>query len=308
MNELVGILNCEPQYFNTALAQIVEYEQSQGNICEQYDHLNNDGYARVYASSLFERTDKSMVPEDAIKGGTGFNVLSRLKPEIEACGYAYNFFPKCKCSYVWFSRGCPRNCGFCVVPRKEGGIKPVTPKPLNPNGEYIIVNDNNFFANPEWPSAIKQLQEWGQPVCIQQGVDWRTLNEETCKAILTLKHVTPKGKPGGQIHIAWDDPRDDPVPKLKEIFQWIKPYRLACYVLIGYNSTEEQDIYRVETLRSLGVDPFAMVYDGRRDDQRLKDFGKWVDRKELFNSCSWIDFKTRNDRIIDEKQAVLIDV
>jgi hypothetical protein len=214
-----------------------------------------------------------MVPKNAICGGTGFNILSKLPPEMEACDYAYDFFPEHKFTATWFSRGCPNNCGFCVVPRKEGPIRAVPIKNMNPNGKYIVVFDNNFFACNEWRSHIAQLQEWGQPVCFTQGVDAKRLDKEQCEALASLKHVSINGRPG-QIHIAWDDPRDDLEPKLRQIAEWINPGKFRVYVLIGYNTTPEQDQRRVNVLNDIGMDPFAMPYD--KHNYYQKNFARYV--------------------------------
>jgi len=199
------------------------------------------------------------VPEHAITGGTGFNILSRLPADIEKCRLDYSIYPKCERSFVWFSRGCIRNCPWCIVQEKEGKIRSVDTKNLNPKGKYIVVQDNNFFANPRWHWAIKQLQDWGQPVDFQ-GVDVRLLDREKSKSLLSLRLHK-------QIKIAWDDPTDeetrDAIYRLQH-FRLIPKYKIMCYVLIGFNSTERQDLYRVTLLRYWGIDPFVMPQDKRR--------------------------------------------
>ena len=52
-------------------------------------------------------------------------------------------------SLQFFSRGCIRKCPFCLVREKEGYIRAVEPVELNPEGKWIEVLDNNFFANPQ---------------------------------------------------------------------------------------------------------------------------------------------------------------
>jgi hypothetical protein len=47
-----------------------------------------------------------------------------------------------------------------------------------------------------------------------------------------------------------------------------------CYVLIGHDSTVEQDIYRVRELHKLKITPYAMCID--RNDPEQKRFQKWV--------------------------------
>jgi hypothetical protein len=275
----IGLYNLEPKINNTAMMQVSQYYKERGDHVEHYNHINN-GYDLAYAFSLFDFTDKSMVADKMICGGTGFDIESKLPKEIEACDLDYSIFPNCKTSYIWFSRGCVRNCPWCVVRRKEGILQPVAPKNLNPKGEYITVMDNNFFANPEWEQSIKWLKDTGQKTEFQ-GVDARILDYDMAQALNSLKHYKT-------IKFAWDNPEDDFIPILDKITKWIKPYKLMCYVLIGYNSTPEQDLYRVETLRKFKISPFVMPFNKR--DRYQMDFGRWCNRKELFKSCSFKDY------------------
>lgn len=173
----IGLYNLEPHIVNTALMQVSQYYKENGHQVETYKPLYHDTYDKVYAFSIFDFTPKHYVRKDMITGGTGFDIKSKLPPEITVCNYDWSLYPECDYSILWFSRGCIRNCPFCVVRKKEGYIKPVKPKNLNPNGKYIKIQDNNFFANPEWRNAIKYLQDIGQPVDMQ-GFDIRIFNEE----------------------------------------------------------------------------------------------------------------------------------
>lgn len=280
----IGIIDIEPKIFNTAYMQIAQYHKDRGDTVEWWSPLTHRQFDVVYCSSLFTYTDKSQIPSDVICGGTGFEVTSLLSKAIEDCDLDYSIYPKCDRSFVWFSRGCIRNCPWCVVPKKEGRIQSVMPKPLNPDGNYVVVQDNNFFANPNWEKAIKQLRKWGQPVDFQ-GIDARTLTIYRCEQLLTLKHHK-------QIKIAWDNPKENLEPKLKEIIRYIKPWRLMCYVLIGYwHGLEDADLYRVETLRRLGIDPFVMPYD--KTDLYQRAFVRWVNHKAIFKKVKWEDYKYR---------------
>ena len=278
----IGLIDIEPKIINTAYLQISEYHKQRGDTVEWWIPLADGEFDHVYCSSIFDYTNKSEVPKRAICGGTGFDVNSRLSQEIEKCEYDYSLYPDCDFSIVWFSRGCIRKCPYCVVWEKEGSIKPVKPKKLNPKGKYVIVQDNNFFASPKWQSAIVDLTVWGLPVSFNGGVDARIITKEQCRALEDIKLHK-------QIYIAWDNPKDDLVPQLELIIRYIKPYKLACYVLIGYRSTPEQDLYRVETLRDLGVSPFVMPYN--KKDKYQMDFARWVNRKPIFYSTKWEDYK-----------------
>ena len=278
----VGLIDIEPKIHNTVYMQISQYHKERGDTIEWWHPLTDGEFDLVYCSSLFDYTDKKEVPKRAICGGTGFDLSSRLSQEIEKCEYDYSLYPDCDFSIVWFSRGCIRKCPYCVVWEKEGSIKPVKPKKLNPKGKYVIVQDNNFFASPKWQSAIVDLTVWGLPVSFNGGVDARIITKEQCRALEDIKLHK-------QIYIAWDNPKDDLVPQLELIIRYIKPYKLACYVLIGYRSTPEQDLYRVETLRDLGVSPFAMPYN--KKDEYQRNFARWVNHKAIFKSVNWEEYK-----------------
>lgn len=283
----VGLINLEPKIFNTALMQLSRYHKDRGDTVEWWMAVE-PGQARlfpydvVYCSSIFDFTDTSEVPNDAICGGTGFDVTSRLSKDMEASDLDYSIYPDCKVSYIRFSRGCKRRCPFCVVPEKEGKLYPVELKNLNPQGESIVVYDN-FMSLDEWASALLGLQTIGQAVDFQ-SIDVRDLNRMKCRA-LNLMRLKKR------IKIAWDNPRENLVPKLKEIIQDIPARQWMCYVLIGYWSSEEEDMYRVETLRDLGIDPFVMPYNKR--DLYQKSFARWVNHKAIFAKVPWNNYQKR---------------
>ena len=283
-NSHIGLYNLEPKVVNTAMMEVSSYHKSQGDEVGYYSPLFHDSYDRIYAFSIFDFTPKEYVTEDMITGGTGFNPAIKLPEEIEAASYDWSLYPDCDFSIQWYSRGCFRDCPFCVVPQKEGGIRPVEPKNLNPNGKYVKVTDNNFFANPEWRDAIKRLQALNQPVEFHQGIDLRILTDEMVGALQSL----PRYK---QIRFAWDNPREDLRPKIRWLTERIRPYKLMCYVLIGYWSTPDEDLYRVEELRKLGVDPFVMPYDKHNPYQA--DFARWVNFKAIWKSVPWSEYKQR---------------
>jgi len=91
------------------------------------------------------------------------------------------------------------------------------------------------------------------------------------------------------IHCAWDDPDYDMIPKIKEIVKYIKPYKLMCYVLIGFDSTVDQDLMRVEKLEEYDISPFVMPYN--KSNTYQKRFARWVNNKAIFKSVKWEDYK-----------------
>jgi len=278
----IGLIDIEPFVVNTALMQISQYHKDNGDSVEWATPLTYHCFDKLYCSSLFDFTDKSQLPTRAICGGTGFDLTTKLPPEIAECDYDYSIYPACDYSILWFSRGCIRRCPFCVVWKKEGGIHPALPKPLNPKGKYIKIQDNNFFANPDWHEAYRFLKSTKQPIEFSSGIDIRILDDEQGSALSKLKIH-------GQIHTAWDNPKEDVVPHFETLTRHIKPYKIMCYVLIGYWSTPEQDLYRIETLRGLKIDPFVMPFN--KADPYQKRFARWVNHKAIFKSVQWKDYR-----------------
>ena len=277
----IGLLNLEPQINNTALMKISSYYKKQGDNVEMYIDLFRNQYDKIYCSSLFDFTDKSQVPDKTICGGTGFDIKTKLPKDIENCDLDYSIFPDCKSSYIWFSRGCIRNCPFCIVRKKEGYIHSVNPTNINPRGTVIEIMDNNFFANPEWKNSEKYLDQWQQPINFNSGIDVRIFEPEQASFINKYKIK--------KVHTAWDNPKLDLIPQFKELIKYIKPYKIMTYVLIGFDSTEEEDLMRVTKLWELKIDPFVMPYN--KKDKYQKRFARWVNMKAVFKTVEWGEYR-----------------
>ena len=289
----IGIIDVDGHNFpNLALMKIAGWHKSKGDDVDRAFHF--DHYDRIYKAKVFTFTpddDTAIDADEIVKGGTGYDIASRLPDEIDAWtkpDYSIYGFPF---SIQFYSRGCIRHCPFCLVHDKEGDIRPVTPMELNPVGKWIEILDNNFLANPEWRDAIKHLKKQNQPVNFH-GVDIRIMDAEQAEAVKGLRLKR-------NIHIAWDIPNIDLKDKLKEITKIIPAYKLSCYVLVGFNSTPEQDLYRVRTLKSLGITPFVQPFrdyeNKTQPSQYAKDFARWANRVWSLKSCDFLDYMPRKN-------------
>lgn len=279
----VCLIDVDSKMPNLALMKISAWHKSIGDDVKWFDPLF-DKPDIVYASKVFNFTPdfNYQINCEFIKGGTGYDIKKKLPHEIELADPDYSIYPNCDFSIQFFSRGCIRKCPFCLVPGKEGNIHTVNPVKLNTKGNRIEVLDNNFFANPEWELSIDLIRQWDQPVNLH-GVDVRILTKEHADALNSIKHYK-------QIHIAWDNPKQDLLSKLKEVTGWIKPYKLMCYVLIGFDSTPEEDFYRVMKIKEFGIDPFVMPFD--KSNKYQNRFARWCNHKAVFNSVKWKDYKS----------------
>lgn len=289
----IGIVNVDSKMANYALMKISSYHKSRGDNVEWANPFEH--YDIVYKSKIlsFSNDDNTCYNADQIiMGGTGYDVKSKLPEEIENhTNLDYSIYPNCNYSIQFFSRGCIRSCSFCIVREKEGLIHPVAPINYNPNGQYIEVFDNNFFANPQWKDAINKLKETNQPVNFH-GVDVRIMNEEQASALNSLKLKS-------EIKIAWDSADIDLTNKLKEVTKYIKNNKLRCYVLVNYNTTIDEDLYRLRKLKEIGILPFVMIYRDPNNKNEVsqyhKDLARWCNRPELFKTMDFKDFSPRKN-------------
>ena len=90
--------------------------------------INFNGYEKIYCSVIFSNTKRFIKNNNKIIfGGTGHSLNIKLDKKIEKMLPDYSLYPENDFSYGFISRGCIRNCFFCVVPEKEGKIKWVNP-------------------------------------------------------------------------------------------------------------------------------------------------------------------------------------
>ena len=290
---IVGLM-CpdKKQYPNIALMRIAGFHNLRGDIVEWYNSSYGDVFDLCYASSVFTYSDKSDVPPTAFTGGSGFNKWGILPEHIANTQPDYSIYPDCGFSIQRFSIGCKRHCKFCIVHDKEGEMQPVAPMELNPKGEWIDVIDNDFFGNPEWEKAVMYLIETQQPVSIQ-NVSVRDLTERHAFWLNRLKHFK-------QTKMAWDNPKENLLPKFREVAHWIKPYKVMVYVLVGFDSTMVENLYRINELNALGYDPFVMVYRDRNNSEQpreLQRLARWCNKKQ-HRGISWDEYcKERGDRV-----------
>ena len=291
----IGLIDIDGHNFpNFALMKLSAWHNDRGDNVEWADAMFGGGYDRIYKSKIFTFTPDDNTPWncEVVCGGTGYDIKSRLPEEVEkSAAMDYSLYPQYDFSIQFFSRGCIRQCPFCLVHDKEGGIHPVEPVELNPRGKHIEVLDNNFFANPEWKFAVDYLLRAKQKVNLH-GVDVRIMNEEQAYWLNRL----PLYK---SVHIAWDLPQIDLTDKLREVIRYIKPWKLMCYILVGFNSTMEQDLYRIERCRELGIKPYVMPYrdfeNKTKPSQYAKDLAQYVNKPMIFKSCKFEEFSPRKN-------------
>lgn len=289
----IGIYDVDSTIPNLALMKLSAWHKSLGDTVGWYSPLFIDEFDRIYASKIFNFSDGSgLIPDRMEIGGTGYDMAKLIPDEAERMVPDYSLYGY-QHSIGFTMRGCRLKCSFCVVPQKEGG-----PKPENTISEiwtqresnFIVLLDNDFFGNPLWADRIEEIKSLKLKVNFSQGLNIRNLKPEQAAAVASVNfrnlHNTAK-----QVYFAWDDPRHE-----KLIHRGIKictdagikTSQMAFYILVGYHSTSEEDLHRVETLRAYGCDPYVMPYN--KNDLYQKRFARWVNHKAIFKSVKWSEY------------------
>ena len=287
----IGLIDVDSHNFpNLALMKISAWHKAQGDEVEWWFGFHQ--YDRVYMSKVF---DNSYTPDvydpvntkEIIKGGTGYGLDNKLPDEIEHMYPDYSLYPELTkdTAYGFLSRGCPRGCPFCIVKDKEGrkSYKVADLSEWWSGQKNIVLCDPNILACREHMDLLKQLADSKARVDINQGIDARLLNEENIEA---LKKVKLK-----EIHFAWDlMEQSERVIHGLQLWKDLNGkkyngYYGMVYVLVNFNTTMEENLYRIYTLRDMGYNPYVMVYDKPNAPQEIKRLQRWCDNMFVFKSC-----------------------
>ena len=291
----VGLVDVDSHNFpNLALMRISSYHKSRGDTVEWC--LPIDRYDKVYVSKVFSFSpDIDFVPNaDAIEyGGSGYAISlvdgrevydkskdHDLPREIERCFPDYSIYPQYDFAVSMTSRGCPRGCAFCHVAAKEGrcSVKVADVKDFWDGQKEIVILDPNILACRDKRDLLLQYRETDAILDFSQGLDIRLMNGEDIDEINRMRIK--------RLHFAWDNPKDD----LKNKFAFFaKRFRRTTnigtvYCLTNFNSTMDENLYRIYTLRDLGYDPYVMVYDKEHAPKEIRDLQRWCNAKKIFKS------------------------
>ena len=286
----VGLIDVDGHHFpNLALMKISAYHKSQGDEVEWWWGFGE--YDRVYMSKVFDNTYTADIPEpyntaEVVKGGTGYGLDNKLPPEIESMCPDYSLYPELTDgkAYGFLTRGCPNNCPFCIVCAKEGrkSCKVADMSQWWHGQKEIVLMDPNLLACRDHMDLLGQLAESRAMVDINQGLDARLLTEENIEA---LKRLRIK-----EVHFAWDL-MDRETAILRGLDLWLKNGKRnrhgvwgSVYVLTNFNTTMEENLYRIYKLRDMGFDPYVMVYDKPHASREIRLLQRWCNNKRIFKT------------------------
>ena len=296
----IGLYDVDSHNFpNLALMRISAYHKECGDLVEWW-WSDFTHYDIVYKSKIFSDEYSKDVPDPlnadkVIKGGTGYSIKlengreifnekthENLPPEIEKMFPDYSIYPQFNFAVSMTSRGCPRGCAFCHVAKKEGrcSAKVANVSDFWSGQKEIRVLDPNITACSNKRELMRQYRETGALIDFTQGLDIRLLNEADIEDMNAMRLLN--------VHFAWDNPKED----LKERFEfYAKVGRKnrhgrfgTVYILTNFNSSMEENLYRIYTLRDLGYDPYVMIYDKPNASKEIRLLQRWCNNLKIFRS------------------------
>ncbi len=277
----IGLIDVDSHNFpNLALMKISAWHKRRGDMVGWW--WGWEHYDRVYMSKVFDDTYSPDIPEpvnadEIVKGGTGYGLENQLPDEIEHIYPDYTLYPELTrdTAYGFLTRGCPRACHFCIVSKKEGrkSQKVADLSEFWDGQKFIKLLDPNLIACPQHMDLLQQLADSGAYVDFTQGIDARLLTKEN---VVLLNRVKKKN-----IHFAWDYMKEE-----KNVLNGLKLYaesspKKVCgayggvYCLTNYDTTMDENLYRIYTLIDLGFDPYVMIYDKSNAPMEIKQLQRW---------------------------------
>ena len=299
----IGLIDVDGHnYPNIPLMKLSAWHKARGDTVEWYEPLihgfPNPPLDKVYMSKVFSFSpdyEYFVNAKEVVKGGSGYCISlengkevfdkskdKELPYEIEHIYPDYSIYGITDTAYGFLTRGCPRGCDFCHVKVKEGLCsRKVADLSEFWNGQKnIVLCDPNILACKDWKSLFQQLVDSKAWIDINQGLDIRLMTEEKAELIKQMKIK--------KLHFAWDryEDKDIIVPKFKmfkEITQ-IDIRKLIVFVLCNFDTTIEQDLERIYTLRDFGYWAYVMLYDKEHipKNSKLRKMARWVNMRSVF--------------------------
>ena len=308
----IGLIDVDGHnYPNLPLMKISAWHKARGDTVTWYEPFDGliEEYDKVYMSKVFSFTEDYQFPiyaKGIEKGGTGYCISlvdgkevfdqsknKNLPNEIEHIYPDYSIYPELTkdTAYGFLTRGCPRGCGFCHVEKKEGrcSYKVADLSEFWRGQKNIVLNDPNILACPQHMDLLQQLVDSKAKVEFNQGLDIRLVNERNLQLLKKIKLKS--------VHFAFDRWQDKDIiePKLR---QFVKETgydrsKVMVYILTNFDTTLEQDIYRIQLCRELNISPYPMIYDKQHADPVYKQLQRWCNNFIFWKVPTFEEYRNR---------------
>ncbi len=283
------------QYPNYALMKISAWHKAQGHRVEWWTPL--ESFDRVYSSKVFDFTPENpYLPPDTIKGGTGYGLFGELPPEVDAMFPDYSLYPSCDYALGYITRGCPNHCRWCIVPHKEGGIRPYRTwrELVRKDTDKLVLMDNNILACDYGVEQLANMTGNGYRIDLNQGMDARLVTPEVAGILSRLSWIH-------YLRFSCDsDGQIDPILRSCELLaeRGVKPYRVFVYLLV--TADLDSAVRRVEALKKLrGISLYAQAERNEALGIRPNKMQLEFTQRYIYSGCyrqeTWKKYVERNE-------------
>jgi radical SAM superfamily enzyme YgiQ (UPF0313 family) len=285
----IGLIDVDSHNFpNLALMKLSAYFKSRGHAVEWWSEAGE--YEKVLISKVFSSEYTKDVPDprnalEVYRGGTAYGKQDhQLPPEVEQAYPDYSLYSSLtqETAFGFLTRGCPRNCPFCIVSEKEGrqSRKVADLEQFWSGQNTVKLLDPNIAAAPDAEELMQQLVDSRAIIDFTQGLDIRLMSDSKI-ALLNQMRIR-------RLHFAWDNLNAGMEQHFKNFTEKYK--RKSCshkvvYVLTNFNSSMEENLYRIYKLRELGYDPYVMVYNKHEAPKEVKRLQRWVNNRKIWRKC-----------------------
>ena len=186
----VALIDVDGHNFpNLPLMKLSAWHKVQGDSVEWYSPLFSRP-DKIYASKVFtfshDYTAYAPGHPEPIRGGTGYDETVKLPEAVEHMIPDYSLYPNWTAAIGFLTRGCIRNCPWCIVPRKEGNLCEVDDiERVSAGRKEVVLLDNNFLAaSPDF--VREQLEKAARlrlKIDFNQGLDARLITAENAKLL-----------------------------------------------------------------------------------------------------------------------------
>lgn len=277
MTKIVGLFDVDSKIPNLALMKISAHFKNKGYETEFYSPLFHDKYDLIFASKIFMYPHQNdyYLRKDMIKGGPGFDIYSKLPSKIDHVYPDYSLYNTIDFAMGYISKGCIRNCEFCIIPEMEGlTYKFADLEEFWKDQEKVMLLDNNILSCKYHLTELKKLIDSGVRIDFNQGLDIRLINKKNARLLSKI----PRWK-GLRLRFAFDDPKLAKIIE-KKLFilndAGISNGAIQFYLLIGYDTTHQENLMRLRFLRKKRIAVFVMPYN--KMDPYQKYFARWINR------------------------------
>ena len=296
---MIGLVDVDGGKFpNYALMKIARYYRDKGEQVEWADAMFGH-YDKVFMSKIFTFSEDcgEVWNCEIERGGTGYDLRKELPKEIDDCTPDYSIYPQLdkKIAYGFLTRGCPNKCAWCVVPIKEGKVKPYRDvEEIAIEGRTnLILMDNNILASDYGLEQIEKIIRKGYRVDFNQALDARLVTEDIAQLLAKVRWLS-------SIRFGCDTPKQ--IAECERAMVMLdrhreKPMQYLMYAMINADMNEAYErlsYFRQSRKVRVVAQPFRDFNNPRQViPQWQKDMARWAMRRELWTTCDFKEFEPR---------------